>query len=123
MNRRAAAEYNGDDAGVRPRSTPPEPPPRRRFLQRQTDRQPAAEDTTPQSVDWGPPPLDQPPPDQLRGLGPRWPSSSALGAHAQPRNISGEEEAPLFLRRVVVAGDEDDDVIDDVSAYGLKRSK
>jgi len=76
---------------------------------------------TPQYGDTQRPPADQP-----RRLGPRWPSSPALGAHAQtrPAAVSGPvEPSPLFLRRVVVAGDDDDDVIDDVSAYGLKRSK
>ena len=63
----------------------------------------------------------------VRGLGPRWPSTPSLGAHAQTRPAAATsgltEPSPLFLRRVVVAGDDYDDVIDDVSAYGLKRSK
>jgi len=110
-------------AADRPRSTPPEPPLRRRYLQRPT----VADDTTttPQSVDYQPQRLDHTAAHQPRGLGPRWPSSPALGAHAQTRHASGTEDAqlPLFLKRVVVAGDEYDDVVDDVSAYGLKRSK
>jgi len=115
-------------------STPPEPPPRRRYLHR-----PPAE---PSSVDWTPhdvaaprPTTDRPPREQPRGPGPRWPSSPALDAAARERSpaagsavsasgfpASGPSR-PLFLRRVVVAGDEYDDVIDDVTAYGLKRSK
>jgi len=119
MNSRTAQEdkHEGERAPDRPRSTPPEPPPRRRYLQRPT----TADDTTPQSVDQRPQRFDQTPPDQPRGLGPRWPSSPALGAHAQSRH--DDDAYPLFLKRVVVAGDEYDDVIDDVSAYGLKRSK
>ena len=115
LNYRSAQEdkYNGETAADRPRSTPPEPPPRRRYLQRPA----VADDTTPLS-------FDEPPAHQPRGLGPRWPSSPALGAHAQNRHASGTEDAyPLFLKRVVITGDEYDDVIDDVSAYGLKRSK
>lgn len=129
VNDRIAHEegYNGDETSDRPRSTPPEPPPRRRYLQRPPADRPVAEETIPQPVDWRRSRVDQPPAVQPRGLGPRWPSSPALGAHAQNRHTSGtvaaQEASPLFLRRVVVAGDEYDDVIDDVSAYGLKRSK
>ena len=117
-------KYNGEVETNRPRSTPPEPPPRRRYLQRPAE--PDGVETTPQYGDARRPPLDHPPSNEPRGLGPRWPSSPALGAHAQTRPATSGldvEPSPLFLRRVVIAGDDYDDVIDDVSAYGLKRSK
>jgi len=114
--------YVDDD---RPRSTPPEPPPRWNFLERQTTHQ---DMTNTQSNDWQQPRFDdqQQPTHEPPALGTRWPSSPALGAHAHTRHTSGSvaDDAPaLFLKRVVVAGDEYDDVIDDMSAYGLKRSK
>jgi len=124
INDRDAGEemQNGDEWGARPRSTPPAPPPRRPALQQHwtddADREPD------QTVAWR-----RHPPHRARGLGPRWPSSPALDAHAPPtRPTSGPaaaaaEGSPLFLRRVVIAGDEYDDVIDDMYAYGLKRSK
>jgi len=120
-NRRIGSEdrYNDYKEQDRPVSTPPEPPPRRRYLQRPTV-EPANDETIPQSVDSHRPPYDRSPSNQPRGLGPRWPSSPALGgAHARARPTSGDP-SPLFLRRVVVSGDQDDDVVD---AYGLKRSK
>jgi len=117
MTDRTAEEAGADQ----PRSTPPAPPVRRqRFLQRPTN----SVDTTPHDANHWPPSLDPRPADQPRPLGPRWPSSPALAGrqHTVGGGIDGPDTYPLFLKRVVVAGDEYDDVMDDVSAYGLKRS-